>query len=250
MCSEDGKCTAKIELAGSPLLVDDLDGDCARPICGGDGDIQHVIDPTDVTSDGLECTIDTCDEGGNTLYEKKPEGTTCTEGGGDLCDGTATCVACALVTAECNAPDVGEPNESQAAANDLGSITDSDGSGETFCAALKGAGDIDWYTYSGTDVAFAEVDPTRGANAQASVRLCAYFECKTGTPSLECLTGDTDLAPGGQQGCCIFPSPSSLNPFTVDFDCVGTGDDDATVWIKVENISNEECVPYKLTYHY
>lgn len=246
----DSECKANIEPAGTPI-PDTEPGDCTRPICTADGDITFVSDSSDAQNDGLDCTTDTCTADSVTVHDLKGVGAPCSQNGGDLCDTDGVCVACALVTADCSLSDPGEPNETQGAADDLGGISDDDGDGQTFCAVLKGAGDVDWYTYAGTDAIFAEVDPTRAVNAQSLVRVCAFVECTLGTPDIGCPSGSSmTTAPDGQAGCCTQPSPSTLDAFAIAFDCVGTGDDDARVWISVENSSGEDCVPYRLQFHY
>jgi hypothetical protein len=55
--------------------------------------VVSASDPTDVASDNKQCTIDSCTSGVPT-YTPSGAGTTCSENGGVVCNGSGTCVAC------------------------------------------------------------------------------------------------------------------------------------------------------------
>ena len=66
-----------------------------------------------------------------------------------------------------------------------------------------------------------------------------------GTTTFSCPAGSMDdTAPLGQEGCC---SEGSLD---MDFDCSDVSDDNASVWLKVENPDGLACVPYQISFHY
>jgi hypothetical protein len=262
----DGVCGGEFLADGTPWYTD-TPGDCRIDVCDGAGGIKSVlgddpppqnsgdcqrlvckngeavadVDATDVPNDANECTVDTCEM--MTIPTNTPVAvnTACSEG---FCHGDTVCRHCQEVSEDCE--DIGsEPHENQENAQNLGQINDADASGSFVCGTLKGANDVDWYTYSGKDALGNQVDPSRSMFAQIGVgRVCVYMQCNGGNAtSVGCNGAQSDTAPLGQKGCCAleFVKPS-LN-------CDGL-DDSARVWIRVDNPQALACVPYELAYHF
>jgi hypothetical protein len=141
-------------------------------------------------------------------------------------------------------PTFGEPNESQAQAYSLGSISDCDSDGSSIPGALEGAVDVDWYFYAGSDNFGCVVDPTRALSASGSLRLCKFAKCIQGNTSVTCMNGASSASspPPGYQGCC------HNQGFELDIECDGV-DDDADILLRVDQGSGP-CVTYNLSYHY
>lgn len=59
-------------------LPDQVDGDCKTAKCDGMGNVVQAYAPSDLESDGSECTVDACTMSGPT-YTPKADGTWCTE---------------------------------------------------------------------------------------------------------------------------------------------------------------------------
>jgi hypothetical protein len=220
----------------------DTAGDCKLTSCDA-GEIVYVADDLDLPDDTIECTQDTCDSG-TPAFPPKPVNSFCGDDGTFFCHSDATCQPCQEVDADCTDTSNTEPNNSQLTAYNLGSISDADSSGGYICPILKGGADVDWFHYSGNDVFLNVVDPSRTVTAELNARLCVYLDCDSGTTSVGCDADDVDdVAPGGQEGCC---GVGSVSP---NLNCSGI-DDSAHVWIKVENVDMQMCVPYQLDYHF
>ena len=175
-----------------------------------------------------------------------PPGSTgcpCDEG---ACDGDLVCFEGVCETAlQCPA-DVNEPNDSEADAMSLGTITDCDSSGSSLSGVLS-LGDEDWFTYIGDDVFGCLVDPEREIVTDGSLRICKFAECLNGLPNTEitCPPGtQSAMSPAGRPGCC----GSSGFKMGV-FDCAGTIDDDARIYIRIDQ-GVPQCTQYTLNYHY
>lgn len=138
-----------------------------------------------------------------------------------------------------------EPNETEATAEDLGTIDDCDGSGDTVTGILAGVGDTDWYKYSGTDSFGCSVDPSRQLTSSDPISVCKYAQCPDNDESFTCPAGSTDAtSPDGRPGCC------SNTGFEFGFSCGSSiNSDEAVIYIRLETNTND-CVTYSLTYHY
>jgi hypothetical protein len=72
-------------------------GDCLQLRCDGDGGVSDAVDDSDLPADdGLQCTVQGCNNGAP-FNAPSSTGTSCNEDGGSFCDGTGFCV-------QCNAP--------------------------------------------------------------------------------------------------------------------------------------------------
>ncbi|HEY8376857.1 MAG TPA: hypothetical protein VIK91_10225, partial [Nannocystis sp.] len=217
-------------------------GDCRRIVCQ-DGDPVVELDEFDRPDDGNDCTDDTCEDGLPT-HTPRPMHASCGPGGAYYCHASGECRPCKQVTDACedNGP---EPHDTQDTAYNLGVITDDDSDGSYVCGTLKGAYDVDWYTFGGDDAFLNYVDPYRSIVTQngGGARVCVYIECNNGATDLDCDGAASDIAPLGQKGCC------STSVVTPKLNCSGL-DDSARVWIRVDNAQGLDCVPYQLDYHF
>jgi hypothetical protein len=90
-------CGVGFPQAGTPL-VSQTAGDCHRQVCDGIGNVDDLVDDTDVPDDAQACTQDSCAAGApsNTPL---PARSAC-GAPGSLCDGAGVCLQC-LVDADC-----------------------------------------------------------------------------------------------------------------------------------------------------
>jgi hypothetical protein len=240
----DGICGITFVPSGTVVGNEPL-GDCKQAICDGAGKKSFIANDMDLPDDKVECTTDTCDAG-VPVHTAKAMNSFCGPNGAHFCHADTDCKPCKELSAACEEVGPGEPgNAMQLTAHNFGTISDADSAGKDVCAVLSSPSDVDWYTYSGVDNAFSVVDPSRKVDAEAKTRLCVYLACTAGTTTFSCPAGSVpDTAPLGQQGCC-----SNL-AISLSFDCNGVTDDDANVWLKVENPDQLACVPYLLSFHY
>jgi hypothetical protein len=134
-----------------------------------------------------------------------------------------------------------EPNDTQGDATDLGSADDCDENGG-YLSGVLGGGDVDWYAYAGADTFGCLVNPGRDFDATGPVRVCAFIAC----PGLwlDCPDGTTlDLSPFGFPGCC------SDTSFELWPEC-DSWNDEAKVYIRVDQPEGQGCVDYDLAYHF
>ena len=130
------------------------------------------------------------------------------------------------------------------AVQNLGTIDDCDGSGLSVSGVLAG-NDVDWYEYDGTDGFSCLVTPTRNITADGQVRLCKYLECNSGTTSVTCPGGtQADTSPQGHPGCCGAPVVAP------ELECIGTGDESAKVYFRIDKPSAFDCVSYTVNFNY
>lgn len=151
--------------------------------------------------------------------------------------------------ATCVNSDPGEPNDSEGAAYDFGTIGCDDDDPGMIYGVLAGPDDEDWYTYIGLDENSCLVNPTHGLTVLAgTARVCAFFACTggSGTDVGGCPSGTTDAkSPAGRPGCC------GSGEFTVDLNCTGTIDDEAAVYLRVDDPTHQAvCTEYAVSFHY
>ncbi len=257
-CGPGGVCDASANcvecLTNADCPADGVDAECASVICQ-QGACTTVQKPEDMPcstgiclggmcksqcnadaqcQSAMECNVPACTQG-VCAQKPGPDGAmcnwndlpiaTCKAGDCRVCEDTA-----------CDSIDTHEPNDTQNTAYDLGGHTDCDHYG--FCAALTD-GDVDWYTYQGSDTFGCNVAPTVDFDAP-NLKVCQYWSCDTVPTLSTCPDGTTpDTAPGGQPGCC------STTAFNYD-PCNGGPFDseDAHIWIKVSRSSGSGCEPY------
>ena len=103
----DETCGTQNLSYGIPV-TDQVDGDCKRRVCDGQGSVISEPSPTDIVEDGNDCTLNSC-EGAEPKVTWASVGTPC--GGTGVCDHSGTCVACLPGSKRCkeNAVQVCEP---------------------------------------------------------------------------------------------------------------------------------------------
>ena len=212
--------------------ADDDDDDDVDSTTGDDDDDESTGDEGTSTDTGSADSA--CPPGEDTCP--------CDEG---MCDFGLMCIDDVCTTQGACADDPGEDNDTEATATDLGMIEDCDDDGSMVTGVLDGNEDVDWFRYDGDDVALCNVNPARTISADGGLRLCKFAECADGETDVDCDEGTTQTnSPDGRVGCC---SDGSFD--MPDVNCTGTIDDDATVFIRVDQ-AEAMCVAYTLSYHY
>jgi hypothetical protein len=88
---DGGVCGLDFAASGTPLnATQQTAEDCRLVVCDGAGEVESVVDDTDVPVDGLECTSDSCD-GGMPSNPPVASGTVCAAG---ECDADGDCIGC------------------------------------------------------------------------------------------------------------------------------------------------------------
>jgi hypothetical protein len=146
--------------------------------------------------------------------------------------------------APCGDTGPGEPNENEATATALGSITDCDDTSGNVAGVLTSETDVDWYRYSATDDFGCSVDPSRAFSPPQGARLCKFAQCSGGgAADVSCELGSSPAtSPSGRPGCCHTQS------FSMDIDCAGA-DDDASIFLRVDRPA-AVCTSYSILFHY
>jgi hypothetical protein len=149
---------------------------------------------------------------------------------------------------ECFDDGEGEPaNDAEGGAVDLGTIDDCNWNGSAIVGTLDGADDVDWYVYTGDDVAGCSVEPQRTISMGA--RLCKFFECVSGDVEFDCPNGTKAASsPQGLPGCCADEPGQAIQ--MDDLNCTWTIDDDVVVYMRVDNPDGLACVSYGIDFHY
>ena len=159
--------------------------------------------------------------------------------------------------AQCvDSDDAGETEDKAMPLKDV-SDTDSDAENEVVSGVISGPTDVDWYTYKGTDSTGPSVDPTRTIeveNDKIAYQLCKFVKCKSGTFAGQCPDNTTPATSKVQKlkGCCASSTAGSFTiaPSALSDLCDGTSNDDATIFIRVDNPLGNACGKYTLHYHY
>jgi hypothetical protein len=171
------------------------------------------------------------------------EGCPCDAG---RCERDLMCLGDVCQSSQCDG-DVFELNDAEDQAMDLGEINDDNDNGGVVSASLHHAGDVDWYRYLGQDDFPSNVDPARELVASGGLRLCKFLECDNGLAEteFECPVGTQyALSTMARPGCC-----SSDGFALADLNCTGVTEDNATVYIRVDQ-PDAACVTYAVSYHY
>jgi hypothetical protein len=95
ICSS-GTCAVQYTPYGTQIATGQVVGDCHSLVCDGSGNVVLVVDDSDVSPDGNECTSDVCTNG-SPSHPASPVGTVCSAG---VCNGAGQCVQC-IGSADC-----------------------------------------------------------------------------------------------------------------------------------------------------
>jgi hypothetical protein len=143
-------------------------------------------------------------------------------------------------------PDFGT-HGTEAAALNLGTISDCNGAGLNVAGVLGTPQEADYSRFSGEDDFGCAVDPTLTLTATDLLRACLFFECVTDIDEFGCAPGTSaSISPSGRFGCCQTGLSLTLSPQT--FTCQGTGED-ADVFIRL-NSAAAACTSYTFNVHY
>jgi hypothetical protein len=206
----DPSCTAK--------TCDDFGGECGDHDdgCGGTvscGKCQEA------------CTPKTCKDLGKTCGTA-PDG----------CGGTVSCGKCDTGT-PCTDKD--EPNETNAAAKDLGTLKDSPDSSAVVDALTAGDGDEDWFSMTVTDSGL-DGNPVVDVSATGNLEIGVFFVCDSGGDGSYCPDGDTQDNTIGK-GC------RGTHDVVLDASCSGLTDS-GKAFVRVRKTASDgACTPYTLT---
>ena len=139
--------------------------------------------------------------------------------------------------------DVEPGDDAEESAKNVGSITDDDGEQFTVSGVLSGAADADWYTFHGKDTFGYVAEPTLTL-VEGGLRLCQFLVCDEGgavQTEVTCPEGSKlALSPMLRPGCC-----GATSLAIKDFNCSGQ-DESATMWIRVDKPTIDECTNYEL----
>ena len=104
------KCTAGLcgfTFTPAGDLATQQPGDCRRARCDGAGNLESLIDNTDVPADdGTQCTVEGCTAGAPTR-SNATAGTPCNDNGGTLCNGRGLCVEASCIDGVQNGAETG-----------------------------------------------------------------------------------------------------------------------------------------------
>jgi hypothetical protein len=210
-------------------------GDCQERVCDGAGNAIDVADSTDPTSDGNECTIDTCSGPNNTTYSNAPDGIThCGSGGALSCVG-GQCSGCTM-NSQCAASSCNGTVFTKAQSCNVGTGTCVSPSPATqdcapyLCSATSGCAticnvdtDCSSSSYYCTGTGGACVPKVTQGNACQANHQCATGSCTDGVccniacggTCFACTNGKT----GGTNGTCL-PITGGTDP---DSECTDQG---------------------------
>lgn len=198
-------------------------GDCALLVCF-DGEEQPTIDNGDVPDDDNECTTDLCSSGvpSNGPVEL---GTTCSENGGQYCNGDPDSPACVECLAASDCTELPPDDECQARACTDGACELSftlvntpvvaQTAGDCHAVVCDGAG--------GTTTIVDDDDLPDDGND------CTYDVCTGGTPSHSNHSANDACGPGGALYCnasgvcvgCTSPAQCGTSTFCLTRTCTG-----------------------------
>lgn len=194
------------------------------------------------TTTTVTTTGDDTSTGGTTgsICDPGQVGCICDDG---LCADGYVCELDLCVPAPMVCPGDLEPgDDDEASAKNVGSITDDDGEQFTVSGVLSGAPDGDWYTYHGKDTFGYIVEPTLSL-VEGDMRMCQFLVCDEGGAALTKVTCPANskfaISPTLRPGCCASTS------FTIkEFDCSGQ-DESATIWMRIDKPTVDECTNYE-----
>jgi len=145
-CGANNTCGTVNAAAGIDAEAD-ATGNCHKAVCNGNGGVDSQIDDNDKpAADTNQCTTATCTAGVASQAPVTP-GTTCSQGGGKVCSGTA-CVEC-IVATDCAGTDSAcqhrtcTANTCGTAFANAGDPAEADAAGNCHKAVCNGSGGVD-----------------------------------------------------------------------------------------------------------
>lgn len=185
-----GVCGFAYYPAGTRLTVQ-VPGDCHTSQCDGAGHVVRVIDNFDVPYDGNQCTYDLC-ANGLPANPPVPSGTTCSQGGGVVCNASNSRCEC-LAASTCP----GQDTECQARSCTAGAC------GFTFtpagtATAAQTSGDCQRNQCNGAGGLVSVADDT---DLPVDGNQCTSDLCTAGAPSNPALPARSGCAQGGGTLC-------------------------------------------------
>jgi hypothetical protein len=95
----NGSCGSRPAPPGDLPASAQKAGDCSKLACDGNGNVEMLVDTSDVPNDGRECVTDSC-SGSTPTFTPKPPGSTCSTG---VCNGKGACGTCTPGSTRCDA---------------------------------------------------------------------------------------------------------------------------------------------------
>jgi hypothetical protein len=193
-----GVCGSNNVAAGT-VVNNAVAGDCHSDQCDGNGNITtNAVDNNDKPADdGNQCTLDNCNAG-TPQHPPAPQGTSCNQNGGTVCNGAGVCGTC---TQDADCPSGGACQVPKCNAGTCGFAA---ASAQVLPAALQTAGDCQVLTCDGasqTPVSVADnidVPPSDGNE-------CTTDTCSNGAPVHPPVAVDTVCTGGfcNATGTCV-----------------------------------------------
>jgi hypothetical protein len=193
-CQKRTCIAKKCGLSSTPvgtLVTSQAAGDCMKNQCDGAGNVQAVIDNSDVPNDGKTCTTDVCTAG---VPSNPPlaSGAACAQGNGAVCDGAGACVQC-VTASTCPGADstcrtrTCIANTCGVSFAALGTKTPAQTTGDCQVNQCDGAGNV--------------VSAADNADVPVDGNVCTGDVCTAGVPSNPALAADTPCAVGNGTRC-------------------------------------------------
>lgn len=136
-----------------------------------------------------------------------------------------------------------EPNDKEADAISLGTISDCDGDGSSVSGIMIGDEDLEWFKFGGNDKFGCTVNPSVSISADSGYHFCMFVSC--GSPSASCPGGtESAKSPSGKPGCCA----TNTKGFEMKIGCSGVNDD-STILLRLSR-KTDACIEWKMSYHY
>jgi hypothetical protein len=204
VCGGKGKCENQ-GLSGMPTPgVSQKTGDCREQRCV-EGVDTDAPDNFDIPVDGNQCTDDLC-KNGQPANPPVASGTTCSQGGGSMCDDSGKCVDC-LTASDCPT----STSTCYQSACKLGVCSiDPTPSGTPLPASEQYDGDCKIYVCDGSGSQTSQADPT---DPNDDNNPCTTDACNGTSPTHTKLPTGTSCGSSGQvcssSGSCCTPNTCS-----------------------------------------
>ena len=237
-CDDMNACTGETCAAGRCVYVPWPDGaapmqtpgDCHKILCMG-GTEEPVIDVADVASDGNDCTVDTCDAGGNPSHMPVPEGMACLFAGQPgQCDLFGVCkVICGPGKPLCDDQNPCTDDSCNAGTSKCDLIPRADG------VPTPGFSQVANDCHVHLCIAGMDTDTVDDTDLPADNNDCKTPTCTMGVPSTPDKSPGTGCSMNGGKVC----DAGTCYPCNVDADCPGLTDE-----CKHPQCANHACGSY------